>query len=193
MSKPADAPVLIGEELAFSGWNKVLMVSARSVRGTEIRRSVEHHGDAAAVLPYDPVRRVALMVRQLRVPLLWAHAVPDSLEVPAGVLDSDEPATCARREAMEEAGVNLREVSYVFPVYPMPGISTECMHLFLAPYTAADRTHDGGGIDHENEEIEVVEVPLATLWRNLEAGQLRDMKTVTLLQALRLRHPALFD
>lgn len=186
------APEILGEEVGFSGWNKLLLVSARTARGTVLRRSVEHHGDAAAVLPYDPDRRVALMVRQLRVPLLWAHGLPDSLEVPAGVLDSDEPADCARREAMEEAGITLRTLTYLYPVYPMPGISTECMHLFLAPYTEQDRTHDGGGVDHENEEIEVVEVPLATLWSQLEAGDLRDAKTVMLLQALRLREPHLF-
>lgn len=192
MSGAARGPVVLSEDVAFSGWNKLLLVSAITARGTAIRRSVEHHGDAAAVLPYDPERRVALMVRQLRVPLLYAHGVLDCLEAPAGILDEADPIACARREAMEEAGVAIGAIDPLGAVYPMPGVSTEKMHLFLAEYRLADRVAEGGGVDGENEEIEVLEISLAELARMADAGELPDLKTLIMVQTLRLRRPALF-
>lgn len=192
MTGAPSGPVVLGEDVAFKGWNKLLLVSVITARGTAIRRSVEDHGDAAAVLPFDPERRVALMVRQLRVPLLYAHGVLDSLEAPAGILDEADPIDCARREAMEEAGVAIGAIDPLGAVYPMPGVSTEKMHLFLAEYRLADRIAAGGGVDGENEEIEVLEIPLAELARMADMGELPDLKTLIMVQTLRLRRPALF-
>ncbi|MEI6882702.1 MAG: NUDIX domain-containing protein, partial [Bacteroidota bacterium] len=191
--QPTGAPAIMGEETIFAGWNRLLMVSARTARGTAIRRSVEHHGDAAAVLPFDPDRRVATLVRQLRVALLYAHGKPSSLEVPAGVLDGDAPDVCAVRETMEEAGIALKGVIAVAGTFPMSGVSTEQIHLFLAEYSAADRVGVGGGLVEESEEIEVVEVPLADLAAMADAGTLTDLKTFALVQSLRLRRPELFS
>src|SRR5262249_7214406 len=154
---------ILAEEVVWSGWNRMLMLRVRTARGAEIARSVEDHGDAVAVLPYDPERRVAIMVRQLRVPLLKGHGLDQSLEAPAGILDSKNPQDCARREAMEEAGLRLGALDPVGEAFPMAGVSTEKMHLFLAPYVAADRVAEGGGLATETEEIEVLEMPLAEL------------------------------
>src|ERR1700742_4595316 len=110
------------------------MVKVRTPRGAVIHRSVEDHGDAVAVLPFDPARRVALLVRQLRVAVLKGHGTQASLEAPAGILDEDDPADCARREAMEEAGLKLENLVPLGAFFPMPGISTEKMHMFLAEY-----------------------------------------------------------
>ena len=62
----------------------------------------------------------------------------------------------------------------------------------LAAYGAADRVGDGGGVEHEGEEIEVVEMPAAEAAAMLSDGRIADMKTVVVLQALQLRHPQLF-
>jgi nudix-type nucleoside diphosphatase (YffH/AdpP family) len=143
-------------------------------------------------LPYDPVRRVALLVRQLRVALLFAHSETSLLEVPAGMLDEDDPADCARREAMEEAGLALGVLTPLGVSFPMPGVSTEKIHLYLAEYAGKDRVAAGGGLDEEMEEIEVIEIPLADLAARADRGELTDMKTYALLQSLRLRRPELF-
>jgi hypothetical protein len=74
----------------------------------------------------------------------------------------------------------------------MPGISTERMHLFLAPYAEGDRVAAGGGVADENEAIEVAEMPLAVLARRADEGGLGDLKTLLLVQTLRLRRPDLF-
>jgi len=179
-------------KLLHQGWNRLLAVTARTARGSQIERSVEDHGHAAAVLPYDADRRVALLVRQLRVPLLLAHGRADSLEAPAGLLDGDDPAACVRREAMEEAGLSLSALTGLGLVFPMPGISTEGVHLFLAEYRAADRVGAGGGLAHETEEIEVVELALPALAALADRGALHDLKTLALVQTLRLRRPELF-
>jgi nudix-type nucleoside diphosphatase (YffH/AdpP family) len=183
---------IIGEETHFSGWNRMLIVAVKLASGAVIRRSVEDHGNAAAVLPYDAERRCAMLVRQLRVPLLYAHGIAHSLEVPAGVLDEDDPAECVRREAMEEAGLRLGALVHVAGTYPMPGVSTERIELYLAEYRADDRVAAGGGVEAEHEEIEVVEMPLSELAALVRAGSLPDLKTLALVQALMIARPELF-
>ncbi|MGH6644503.1 MAG: NUDIX domain-containing protein, partial [Bradyrhizobium sp.] len=114
---------ILAEQIIHSGWNRFSLVKARTARGSVIDRSVEDHGNAVAVLPFDPARRVALLVRQMRVPLLKGQGEEASLEAPAGILDSDDPAGCARREAMEEAGLALTGLIPLGTVFPMPGVS----------------------------------------------------------------------
>ncbi|CAM5773329.1 ADP-ribose pyrophosphatase [Labrys miyagiensis] len=183
---------ILDEALLYDGWNRLLMVKVRTPRGAVIHRSVEDHGDAVAVLPFDPVRRVALLVRQLRVAILKGHGTESSLEAPAGILDEDDPADCARREAMEEAGLKLEGLVPLGAFYVMPGISTEKMHMFLAEYSSASRVGDGGGLEEENEEIEVIEIGLGELDAMAERGDLTDLKTYALVQNLKLRRPELF-
>ena len=91
---------------------------------------------------------------------------------------------------MEEAGLRMRSLERVATVWTMPGISTERMDLFLGEYSEADRVHAGGGI--EDESIQVLEMPLAEIAAMADAGTLNDMKTLLLLQTLRLRRPGLF-
>jgi 8-oxo-dGTP pyrophosphatase MutT (NUDIX family) len=93
---------------------------------------------------------------------------------------------------MEEAGLELADLVAVGKVYPMPGISTERIHLFLAEYDVASRVAEGGGLAEENEEIEIVEMGLSELAALADAGSLNDLKTFALVQALRLRRPDLF-
>jgi nudix-type nucleoside diphosphatase (YffH/AdpP family) len=117
----------------------------------------------------------------------------DLLEAPAGILDEDDPGDCARREAHEEVGLNLRALEPLGAAWPCPGMSTERIHLFLAPYGQDDRIGAGGGLAEEHEDIEVVEMPLSKLWAMVEQGEVLDLKTLFLVQALRIRRPDLFD
>jgi nudix-type nucleoside diphosphatase (YffH/AdpP family) len=114
------------------------------------------------------------------------------LEAPAGLLDEDDPEECARREALEEVGLSLTSLEPVAPVWSMPGISTERMHLYLAPYGPTDRTGEGGGISDEHENITVCEMKLAELAAMADRGEITDLKTFALVQTLRLRRPDLF-
>jgi nudix-type nucleoside diphosphatase (YffH/AdpP family) len=173
------------------GWNTFGTATLTLADGSTVQRALEDHGEAACVLPYDPERRVALIVRQARVgPAFWGAAELD--EAPAGGLDGGDPEATAIREAMEEAGVSLRRLEPVVHAYSMPAVSSERLWLYLAPYAEADRIGPGGGLHAEGEQITPLEVPLAALFEAAQSGHLRDLKTLVLVQALMLRRPELF-
>jgi nudix-type nucleoside diphosphatase (YffH/AdpP family) len=179
-------------ETLYEGWRKLLKLTVGMPDGRTMAREVLNSADAAAVLPYDPEARKVILIRQFRAPVMHVEGQPEFLEAVAGLLDEDEPEACARREAMEEAGLRLRDLEKVATAWSTPGITTERLHLFLAPYTSADRVGEGGGLAEEHEEIEVLEIGLDTLIGMLEQGTIADMKTLALIQALQLRRPELF-
>src|SRR5689334_14437341 len=91
---------IVETEIKHRGWSTSLIATIRLPDGTTITRSIEDHGDAVAVLPYDPVRRTAILVQQMRAPALYAAKHVHVLEAVAGRIDDGEDAeTCARREA----------------------------------------------------------------------------------------------
>lgn len=186
---PPDA--VLDQRRLFDGWMSVLLLRVR-LDGKEVDRSLIEHPSGSAVLPYDPERGVALVGRQTRAaPLYLGH--PAMLEAMGGVDEGDDPADCARREALEEAGVALGELEHVGQVWMTPSSTTERVHLFLGTYAPASRVSAGGGNAEEGETVHLEEVPLAELWRHAASGAMTDAKTFMLLQALRIRRPALFE
>ena len=144
-------------------------------------------GNGAAVLPYDADRGLVLLVRQFRYP---AYVGGDGdgwlIEACAGVLDDDDPETCVRREAEEELGYRLDRVECVLEAFMSPGAVTEKLSLFLAPYGPPDRIGPGGGHAEEGEDIEVLEQTFADAVDMIGRGEIRDAKTIMLLQHLQL-------
>ncbi len=182
---------VVSVEVLHKGWSTFSVARFRLEDGSTIDRFVEDHGHAVCVLPYDPERRVALMVRQLRAPVRLAGEA-DFPEPPAGLLEPDEdPADCGRREVMEETGVRLGALEPLGCYWSSPGVTTEKTHLFLAKYRAEDRIGDGGGTDWD-EHVEVLELPLAELAGRLEGGRLADLKLLALMSVLMQRRPELF-
>lgn len=185
---------VLSSETVYEGWLKVVRLTVRTSSGETVKREIVDRGHAACVLPYDPERRTALLVRQPRPAIVWAGGPPELLEAPAGVIDPGEVGeTTARREALEETGVHLRQIEPVVASWPSPGAYSERIDLYLAAYTAADRTGLGGGLAAEHEEIEVIETPLSALWAEVEAGGITDLKTLALVLTLKTRRPELFD
>lgn len=182
---------IIEKAVLYRGWTTLLRLTIEDGASTYFRE-VEDHGSAAAVLPFDPLRRKAMLVRLLRGPKLLAGGDGLSLEVPAGLVDSGTFEDAAKREALEETGLRLRAVTHVATVWTSPGITTERMGLFLAEYGAGDRIAPGGGIAEEHENIELVELDLNGLWARARDGVLTDMKTLTLALALKDLRPDLF-
>lgn len=161
--------------------------------GNTYDRLVEDHGGGAVVLPYDEHRRVALIIRQFRAPVYLVDPLSACLlETMGGMLDGEEPADCALREAMEEGGVKLRQIEHVSTVWTLPSVSTERLSLFLAPYSAKDRVAAGGGAD-EHEELDVIEMQLVELRDFVAANATIDIRLLVLVQALQLRRPDLFQ
>ena len=185
-------PEIRGTRTVHDGWASFLVAEVTTPEGAAVTREIEDHGEAVCVLPYDPERKVALLIRQFRAPPFFTAGVTDLLEVPAGLLDEADPAEGVRREAFEETGLRLSDLEPISTVWSLPGISTERMHLVLAPSAESDREGPGGGLAEEHEAITVVEMPLSTLAAMSEAGEIVDMKTLVLLLSLRLRRPELF-
>jgi nudix-type nucleoside diphosphatase (YffH/AdpP family) len=185
-------PQILSTRSLYEGWTSLRLARVQLDSGEVVNREVEDHGNAVAVLPYDPVRRTVMLVRILRTPALLNAGRAALLECPAGLLEEVDPAEAARREAEEEVGLALHDMEHVVRVWTSPGISAEQMDLYLAPYSTADRVNAGGGIAGEHEAIEVVELGLDIVWAMVERGELDDMKTLTLVLTLRLRHPELF-
>lgn len=183
---------IVGRELVYDGWYRFWRLQVRLPDGMVVQRHLLDNGAAVAVLPYDPVRRVAMLITQPRAAVLEAGE-PPLLEAIAGSLDGLAPEARIREEAIEEGGLALAgPLEYVANYWPIPPVSTERVTLFLAAYGAADRIADGGGADGEFEHITVHEVPLDDLAALVMAGELPDAKTLVLAQALMLRHPGLF-
>jgi nudix-type nucleoside diphosphatase (YffH/AdpP family) len=184
---------LVEMKTVYQGWGRFLLLTVRLGNGAVVQRQLEDHGVAASVLPYDAARRVALMARMPRPGPMFQGDDAMIMEACAGIVDPGETAeACARREAMEELGVRLTDLEPLGRAYTAPGASSEAISLYLAPYAAADRIAAGGGLAAENEEIEVLELPLAELARQADAGEVRDLKTLALILALRSRRSDLF-
>lgn len=150
------------------------------------RREVYDRGNGATILLYNTQKKTVVLTRQFRV-ATWVNGNADGMliECCAGLLDDDAPEVCARKEAAEETGYQVGEVEKVFELYMSPGGVTEVVHFFMAQYQDAQHTGHGGGV--EDEDIDVLELPFARALEMVQRGEIRDGKTVILLQQLQLR------
>ena len=155
-------------------------------------REVYDHGHAVACLAHDASRGTVLLVRQHRLPIalhecdLPGDGAHDgmSVEAPAGLIEEGEtPEETMRREMLEETGYRVRALALVADLYASPGSLSERMLLFTATYSQADRVGEGGGIEDEREDIEVLEVPLEEARAMLREGRIRDLKTAYLIES----------
>jgi nudix-type nucleoside diphosphatase (YffH/AdpP family) len=143
-------------------------------------------GDAAAVLPFDRRRDRIILIRQFRWPVYEWGDRQLLVEIVAGKLDGDTPEVCVTREAMEEAGVAISNLRLITHCFVSPGAVKERVSLFLADYDSAAVRAQGGGHEHEGEDIEVLEMPLGQALAMIESAEIIDMKTILLLQSAKL-------
>jgi GDP-mannose pyrophosphatase NudK len=144
-------------------------------------REAYDRGNGATILLYDAARRTVVLTRQFRLPTyVNGNASGMLIEACAGLLDADEPETCIAREAFEETGYEIRNPRKVMQAYMSPGSVTEILHFFVAEYSRAQRTSEGGGV--EEEDIEVMELSFDDALGRIASGGIRDGKTIMLLQ-----------
>lgn len=163
---------------------QTLVFDQRMPDGRVIRidREVHDHGSAAAILLFDPKKDAVVLVRQFR-PAAFVNGDPTfMLEVPAGLIDDDQPDEAIRREAMEETGYAVEEVQYLFETYASPGTLTEKVALFYARINMEEKAGLGGGLDTEGEDIEVLSIPLDQAFEMISTSEITDAKTIILLQ-----------
>ena len=184
--------VIIQEKKILSdNWYKLYKVSfeIENSKGERINTSREAYdrGNGAAILPYDPLNKKIILTNQFRLPtFINGNKTGMLIEACAGLLDKDDPVSCIKREAEEETGYRLTEVTKIFEAYMSPGSVTEILYFFIAAYDSSMKINNGGGIDEEHEDIEVLELSFDKAYSMIYSGEIKDGKTIMLLQYLKL-------
>jgi GDP-mannose pyrophosphatase NudK len=146
-------------------------------------RETYDRGNGAVMLLFNVEQDSVVLTRQFRFPA-YVNGCRGGLliEACAGLLDGEDPHSCIRREAQEETGYAIHAPRKIFEVYMSPGSVTEKLYFFVAEYESHNRVSLGGGDVSEGEDIEVLEMPLATAMRMIASGAIQDGKTIMLLQ-----------
>ena len=156
-------------------------------RWEEQQREVYDRGNGAAILLYNKEQGTVVLTKQFRMPsYLNGNTDGMMIEVPAGLLDADDPETCKKKEAEEETGYRVTKVKKIFEAYMSPGAVTEILHYFTAEYTPNMKVGKGGGKDDETEYIEVIEMPFTEALEMVKKGEIKDAKSMLLLQYAQL-------
>lgn len=146
-------------------------------------REAYDRGNGATILLYNKANKTVILTRQFRMPTyLNGNETGMLIEACAGLLDNNNPEDCIRRETEEETGYTVSHVRKVFEAYMSPGSVTEILYFFVAEYSKEMKTSAGGGLEEESENIEVLELPFGEALQMIANGQIRDGKTIMLLQ-----------
>jgi nudix-type nucleoside diphosphatase (YffH/AdpP family) len=141
------------------------------------------------ILLYNKAKKTVIMIKQFRLPtFLNGNPTGYLIEACAGLLDDLNPEECIKKETEEETGYKLESVEKVFESYMSPGSVTEILHFFIAEYDAEMKVSAGGGAANEHENIEVLEIPFESAFEMIQTGQIRDAKTIMLLQYLKIKN-----
>jgi len=150
-------------------------------------REAYDRGNGATILLYNVKEKKVILTRQFRLPtFINGNESGMLIEACAGLLDKDNPEDAIRRETEEETGYKVASVRKIFEAYMSPGSVTEILYFFVAEYERSMKINDGGGVEHEQEDIEVLELDADRAMSMIDAGEIRDGKTIMLLQYARL-------
>lgn len=152
-------------------------------------REAYDRGNGAVILLYNKISGTVILTRQFRLPtFINGNTTGMLIEACAGLLDNDNPEECIKRETEEETGYKISKVEKVFEAYMSPGSVTEILHFFTAEYSHEMKITDGGGLEEEGENIEVLELPFEEAFAMIDKGEIMDAKTIMLLQYLRIKN-----
>jgi len=152
-----------------------------------IEREMFERGHAAALIPYDPIRDEVVIIEQIRVGAL-EHENPWQLEIVAGIIDTDETAeNVARREALEEAGLEVMQVLPITSYYPSSGGCSEKLDVFVGQVDSslAKGVH---GLDYEGEDIRVQVMKREQAYQHVKDGKFENGATIIAMQWLQLNY-----
>ncbi len=146
-------------------------------------REAYDRGNGATILLYNKNNRTVILTRQFRLPTyVNGNESGMLIETCAGLLDKDEPEDCIRKETEEETGYKVSNVTKIFESYMSPGSVTEILFFFVAEYTKDMKVSEGGGLEEEQENIEVLELDFDEAFNMIANGEIQDGKTIILLQ-----------
>ena len=152
-------------------------------------REAYDRGNGATILLYNREKRTVILTRQFRMPTyVNGNETGMLIESCAGLLDQEQPADCIRRETQEETGYEITAIQKIFEAYMSPGSVTEILYFFIAEYKDGMKVGKGGGVEEEQEEIEVLELKIEEAVRMMEVGEIKDGKTIMLIQYILLKN-----
>lgn len=178
----------ISEQILSRDWGTLTKYSYELKRSSgEWQRQIREvydRGNGATCLLYNPEMGTVLLTRQFRLPVFLNGGVTSLVETPAGLLDGTDAKSRMRAELMEETGFDVDQLTYLFDIYMSPGSVTEYLAFFTGTYRLSDKQSNGGGIYEEGEDIEVIEILLNEAINMIGLGEIRDAKTIILIQHL---------
>lgn len=150
-------------------------------------REAYDRGNGSTILLYNKSKGSVILTRQFRLPtFVNGNADGMLIETCAGLLDEDNAEDCIKKEAEEETGYRVDKVKKIFEAYMSPGSVTEKIYFFVAEYSDAMKVSSGGGLEHEQENIEVLELDFNDAYAMISSGEIIDGKTIMLLQYAKL-------
>ncbi|AZB02219.1 GDP-mannose pyrophosphatase NudK [Chryseobacterium joostei] len=184
---------ILKTEILSDNWytlNKVTFNIQKKDGTTETQsREAYDRGNGAVILLYNAITNTVILTRQFRLPTyINGNTTGMLIEACAGLLDNDNPEDCIKRETEEETGYKISKVEKVFEAYMSPGSVTEILHFFIAEYSNEMKITNGGGLEEEGENIEVLELSFDKALTMIDSGEIKDAKTIMLLQYLRLKN-----
>jgi GDP-mannose pyrophosphatase NudK len=152
-------------------------------------REAYDRGNGSTILLYNSAKGTVILTRQFRLPT-YVNGNMDGMliETCAGLLDKDNAEDCIRKEAEEETGYKIDKVKKIFQAYMSPGSVTEILYFFVAEYSDDMKVSEGGGLEHEQENIQVLELDFNAAYNMVESGEIMDGKTIMLLQYAKLNN-----
>lgn len=153
-------------------------------------RECYDRGNGAVILLYNKADKTVVLTKQFRMPT-YMNGNKDGMmiEACAGLLDNQSPEECIIRETEEETGFRITNVQKLWEAYMSPGSVTEILYFFIAEYAAEMKVSEGGGHEDEHENIEVMKMPFKRAIAMIETGEIKDAKTIMLLQHIALKIP----
>ncbi|MEO7120347.1 MAG: GDP-mannose pyrophosphatase NudK [Ginsengibacter sp.] len=152
-------------------------------------REVYDRGNGSTILLYNKEQQTIILTKQFRMPsFLNGNDSGMLIEACAGLLDKDSPEECVRRETEEETGYQIKNVQKIFEAYMSPGSVTEILYFFIAAYNKSMKVSEGGGLEKEQENIEVLEMNIQQAMAMIGTGEIKDAKTIMLLQYVKLNN-----
>ena len=150
-------------------------------------REAYDRGNGATILLYNRENRTVILTEQFRLPT-YINGNPQGslIESCAGLLDNDAPEDCIKKETEEETGYRINNVEKIFEAYMSPGSVTELIYFFIAEYDGNMKVGPGGGLEEEQENIEVIELDFDDALEKIHTGEIKDGKTIMLLQYLKI-------
>jgi nudix-type nucleoside diphosphatase (YffH/AdpP family) len=182
---------IISDEILSDNWYVLRKVKftrqLNDGKWLEQTREAYDRGNGATIMLYNPTQKTVILTSQFRLPT-FINGNPSGMliEACAGLLDEENPEECIRRETEEETGYKISDVRKIFELYMSPGSVTEILHFFVAEYSKDMKVNAGGGAEEEQEHIEVLEIPFKKALTMVRTGEIKDAKTVILLQYLEL-------